>query len=368
MIDTKTEHQKPKVIGFGRLASVMFWMAVGLAILYFKLPENYYWPIFLISMLYLLIGFHVTSPGYAYSLIGLNGIASDVMVVPLVTFLFYPFERVSKKYYGFIGIRPVKFNIDIYSKMATKRVAYTEKDKDGNEITKHRKEKTGTLSMNVKGFLNVRTVNLSKVVLNEGNIEGINTQIRESMEDPIRSIGRTNTWDKIVFALVKGDGQTATQTIEDAIMKTVKNLPGYESGDTVLGIYGQEILSVSITDINIPEEIKTASKAIEVEKLERESDMLDTGTYGDTAALAVTKLRDVGVDPTSAFNGLLARNGNMTIEEKQNTIRISAGAEVLTSLGELTKALVAVVPEIAKIKSPSGNKSQKGKPPIKGTP
>jgi len=311
-------------------------------------PETFYIISGCLIMLFVM-GIVITKPGFSYVPVSWSqGLMKDTKTLPLITYVAWPYENVSKKYSGFIGVRTINFEIKIQSAMGRKLIG---KDVDGKKTYRD----VGTIEITMTGNMKIRTVNLFKVLMYEGGIKVIDENIKEEIESPARDIGRSTIWEKLIFDVTK---TKAKQNIGDAILAEIRSLPGYEKGDMVLGVYGQEVIAVNILDIKIPKSVSEASEKIEIEELERISDVKDL----ETEVIQVNKLKAIGVDPDVAYNGTQAKKGFMERKENQYTLKIAGGEGVAQTITEAVTRLSPAINAIAmRINAPGKQSGNSGK-------
>lgn len=334
MTEFREEHQRPYEYGSGRFAAALAVMLIiwSISIMLFEILSVRFILIFFVTSVLLIKGSIWTKPFYSFVPMSIfGGYLKDRMTMPGITYLLWPFYFVKKGDEVYTGKRSIERSISILSKTDTS----AKDEKNG--------ENFGGIEVFAPITIIAQTINPFKVKSFEGGENGIdNYMIDNLIEKPARRLGKTTSWQKLIFgevdALEKGNISIRENStfLEDEMTKELKNLIGYENGDNVIGSLGQEIIAINAGDIQLPENFRKKLQKIEEEKVERISEIQDSKTLFASAKEAI-KDADESVNLKEALNQINARNGNMTRTENINTT--NASKEVLDVVKEVGKSL-----------------------------
>ncbi len=333
MAEYKDKHQQPYAFGSGRFATALSVVLIiwTISITLFGIFSLTFIFIFFITSVLLIMGTVWTRPFWSYVPISIFGGYVNAMTIPGLTYLPWPFYFVKKGDDVYIGKRPIERNVSILSKTDTLK-----KNKNNGE-------NFGGIDVFAPITIIAQTINPFKIKSFEGGENSIdNYMIDTLIENPARMLGKTTSWQKLIFGEVGSSRKKSGKNRENSIFlevemtKKLRKLVGYQKGDNVIGSLGQEILEIKVGDIQLPEDFRKKLQKIEEEKVERISEIQDSKTLFASAKEAIIDT-DQSVNLKEALNQIQARNGNMTRTENINTT--NASKEVLDVVKELGKEL-----------------------------
>ncbi len=185
------------------------------------------------------------------------------------------------------------------------------------------------------GIISLRTVHPAGILRMDNGQHGVDHQIEETIESAARPYIAEETglelWKGVIHK------KNIEQEIENYIKK---KSPGYEHDDMVIAELGQEVLHITVSKIEPPEDVQQKHKEKHFESIERDTEIANMYTVAEVIQIAVKKLRELKLNnlTDSQIINIVQSERNVikrAVEDRNFDFAINMDNEVAKIIGEM---------------------------------